>query len=63
MEEKEQNKSKDYDQNLRNERSLKEVLKEADYKKILPIVEAIDYHGSVTLAEAKKLCGKLDVTT
>lgn len=67
LKEEEQNKSEDYDQNQRNERSLKEVLKEvlkeADYKKILPIVEAIDYQGSVTPAEAKKLCGKSDVTT
>lgn len=50
-----------------NERSLKEVLKEvlkeADYIKVLPIAEKIDECGSITPEEAKKLCGKSDTTT
>ena len=51
----------------KNERSLKEVLKEAlkesDYQKVIAIAELIDEQGSVTLAEAKKVCGKSDTTT
>ena len=47
----------------KNERSLKEVLKEVDYKKIISIAEAIDDHGKVTPTEAKKLCGKSEATT
>ena len=51
----------------KNERSLKEVLKEvlkeADYKKILSIAEAIDDYGGVTPAEAKNICGKSETTT
>ena len=42
---------------------LKEVLKEADYKKVLPIAELIDTQGSVTPSEAKSACGKSDTTT
>ena len=61
------NTSGGYERNKKNERSLKEVLKEvlkeADYKKLLPIVEAIDHRGGVTPAEAKKLCGKSETTT
>lgn len=53
--------------NQKNERSLKEVLKEvlkeADYKKIVSIAEAIDNQGSVTPTEAKKICGKSETTT
>ena len=53
--------------NQKNERSLKEVLKEvlkeADYKKIFPIAEAIDDYGSITPTDAKKLCGKSGATT
>ena len=37
-----------------DERSLKEVLKEADYRKVEAIAEIIDENGSVTLSEAKK---------
>ena len=46
-----------------DERSLKEVLKEADYRKVLPIVELIDTQGTVTPSEAKAACGKSDTTT
>ena len=46
-----------------DERSLKEVLKEADYRKVLPIVELIDTQGAVTPSEAKEACGKSDTTT
>lgn len=42
---------------------LKEVLKEADYKKVLPIAELIDEQGSVSPSEAKAACGKSDTTT
>ena len=42
---------------------MKEVLKEADYKKVLPIVELIDIQGAVTPSEAKVACGKSDTTT
>ena len=42
---------------------MKEVLKEADYKKIFSIAEAIDDQRSVIPAEAKKLCGKSETTT
>ena len=42
---------------------MKEVLKEADYKKIFSIAEVIDDQRSVTPAEAKKLCGKSETTT
>lgn len=49
------------------ERSLKEVLKgvlkEADYKKVLSIIELIDTQGAVTPSEAKAVCGKSDTTT
>lgn len=44
------------------ERSLKEVLKEADYRKVEAIAEYIDEHETVTSAEAKKTCGKSDST-
>ena len=50
-----------------DERSLKEVLKgvlkEADYRKVLPIVELIDAQGAVTPSEAKAICGKSYSTT
>ena len=50
-----------------NERSLKEVLKEVlketDYRKVETIIEMIDQRGSITPAEARKTCGKSDVTT
>lgn len=42
---------------------MKEVLKEADYMKILTIAELIDTQGSVTPSEAKAVCGKSDTTT
>ncbi len=42
---------------------LKEVLKEADFKKVAPIIEAIDKNGRVSPAEAKRLCGKSESTT
>lgn len=42
---------------------MKEVLKEVDYKKIVSIAEAIDNQGSITPAEAKKICGKSETTT
>lgn len=42
---------------------LKEVLKEADYRKVEGIAEYIDEQGTVTPAEAKKICGKSDSTT
>lgn len=42
---------------------MKEVLKEVDYKKILPMAEAIDNHGEVTPTEAKALCGKSEGNT
>ena len=47
----------------KSERSLKEVLKEADYRKVEGIAEFIDEQGTVTPAEAKKICGKSDSTT
>ena len=50
-----------------NERSLKEVLKEvlkeADYRKVENIIEVIDSQGSISPAEAKAVCGKSDSTT
>jgi ATP-dependent DNA helicase RecG len=53
--------------NRKNERSLKEVLKgvlkEADYRRIVSIVEVIDNKGSITPTEAKKICGKSETTT
>ena len=42
---------------------LKEVLKEADYRKIVAIAEVIDKCGSITPAEAKEICGKSETTT
>ena len=51
------------DSNQNNERSLKEVLKEADYRKIVAIAEVIDKCGSITPAEAKEICGKSETTT
>ena len=42
---------------------MKGVLKEADYKKVLPIVELIDTQGAVTPSEAKEACGKSYSTT
>jgi len=42
---------------------LKEVLKEADYRKVETIAEMIDENGSVTPSEAKKACGKSESTT
>lgn len=41
---------------------LKEVLKEADYRKIVAIAEVIDKCGSITPAEAKEICGKSETT-
>ena len=38
-------------------------MKEADYRKVECIAEFIDGQGSVTPAEAKKICGKSDSTT
>ena len=46
-----------------DEKSLKEVLKEVDYRKVLSIVELIDTQGTVTPSEAKAACGKSDTTT
>ncbi len=55
------------DLHSKNERSLKEVLKEvlkeADYRKVETIAEMIDENGSVTPSEAKKACGKSESTT
>lgn len=55
------------DSNQKNERSLKEVLKEVlkedDYKKVVAIAEVIDMLGSITPAEARKICGKSETTT
>lgn len=55
------------ERNSKNERSLKEVLKEvlkeADFKKVVSIAEAIDKKGSITPAEAKRICGKSETTT
>ena len=34
------------------------MMKEADYKKVLPIVERIDTQGVVTPSVAKAVCGK-----
>ena len=45
-----------------NERSLKEVLKEADYKKMLPIIEYISENDSITTKKAEELIGKSYVT-
>ena len=42
---------------------LKEVLKEADYRKIISIADVIDTKGSITPAEAKEACGKSESTT
>ncbi len=42
---------------------LKEVLKEADYNKVLPIVEIIDEYGRISPEEAKEICGKSKTTT
>ena len=42
---------------------LKEVLKESDYNKVASIAEIIDKQGSVTPAEAKMICGKSETTT
>ena len=42
---------------------MKGVLKEADYRKVLPIVELIDAQGAVTPSEAKAICGKSYSTT
>lgn len=42
---------------------MKEVLKEADYRKIVAIAEVIDKRGSITPAEAKEICGKSETTT
>lgn len=42
---------------------MKEVLKEADYKKVVSIVEVIDAQGNITPAEAKRICGKSETTT
>ncbi len=51
----------------KNERSLKEVLKEvlkeADYKKVVSIAEVIDVRGKITPAEAKLICRKSETTT
>ncbi len=62
-----QNKGEVLTLNYKNERSLKEVLKEvlkeADYRKTISIVEAIDNQGSITPAEAKRICGKSEATT
>ncbi|MCM1258864.1 MAG: putative DNA binding domain-containing protein [Roseburia sp.] len=59
--------SRIFDTNQKNERSLKEVLKEVlketEYKKIVSLAEAIDVKGSITPAEAKKICGKSETTT
>ncbi|MBO5282506.1 MAG: winged helix-turn-helix domain-containing protein, partial [Lachnospiraceae bacterium] len=35
----------------------------ADYKKIVGIAEVIDNQGSITPAEAKKVCGKSETST
>lgn len=51
------------DEDLDNEKSLKEVLKEADYKKVLPIIEVIDKYGSITPEDAKDVCKKSATTT
>ena len=52
---------------IKNERSLKEVLKgvlkEADYKKVIAIVEYMEEKGSITPSEAKRICGKSETTT
>ena len=45
-----------------NERSLKDVMKETDYHKVETIIEMIDQRGNITPAEARKACGKSDVT-
>ena len=42
---------------------MKEVLKEADYRKIEAIADVIEKQGSITPAEAKKACGKSESTT
>lgn len=54
---------KSYVPEIKNERSLKEVLKEVDYSKVVAIAEEIDKKGYVTPTEAKSICGKSETTT
>lgn len=42
---------------------LKEVLKEADFKRLLLLIEYLDEYDSITPAKAKEICGKSDSTT
>ena len=46
-----------------NERSLKEVLKEAEYHRVEAIAEIIDRQGFITPSEAQSACGKSESTT
>ncbi len=54
-------------QTYENERSLKEVLKEvlkeSDFKKVVPIIEFLDENNEISPANAKQLCEKSDSTT
>lgn len=50
----------------KSERSLSEVLSEVllkkDFDKVLPIIEALEEHGTVTPKEAERVCGKSPAT-
>ncbi|MBQ9064986.1 MAG: putative DNA binding domain-containing protein [Blautia sp.] len=67
IQEEENHKKETHELQSANERSLKEVLKEvlkeADYRKVENIIEVIDSQGSISPAEAKAVCGKSDSTT
>ncbi len=42
---------------IQNKRTLKEGLKEADFKKVLQLIDYLDVNSS-TPAKAKEICGK-----
>ena len=46
-----------------NERRLSEVLSEADYKRLLPIIITLEEDGCISPATAEHICGKSAATT
>lgn len=57
----------EFDNCVQNENSLKEVLKEvmkkADFNKVVSIIEIIDRDGEITPMKAKEACAKSETTT
>lgn len=41
---------------------MSEVLLKKDFDKVLPIIEALEEHGTVTPKEAERVCGKSPAT-